>query len=160
DDKANLLSVESKTISWLPASGVIRLLAAPEPGHNLGLSETMTWAKSHDLATTSWGPFEIQKETFDRAVAQAAKLEEGKIEFKSLDGRTRSNGASNCIHVISDILPGALLNTGTARGNSATQMLVQHFHNSMIDRERTHAWVTQYLGRTEQIQGGEVVADS
>src|SRR5262245_24374527 len=54
-------ALETVTISWLPASGELRVLARPEQGRNFDLQETLRWAKDNDLTTTMRGPFEIGK---------------------------------------------------------------------------------------------------
>jgi hypothetical protein len=147
---------ESFTISWMPASGVIRLLAAPEPGKNYTLKETLDWAERLGLRTKSWGPFEISKEIYDRAVDQKNRLEGGAVRYKAIDRRFRPDTALNCIHALSDLIPGGLLNTGSAAGEAATAMIVSHYRPHLVDPERTHAWVLRASG----LAGESVILDT
>jgi len=117
------------TISWLPATQSIRLLARPESGRNLTYAESLAWAARLGIKTISWGRLEIRKDGFDAALRQWHLLNSGQVAFKALDRRGRPNMAINCIHAISDIVPGPLLQTGTARGFGAGQMLVNHFRS-------------------------------
>ena len=66
--------VEAVTISWLPASLDVKLLAPPERGNNFDLLSTMKIAQTQKAVIAAWGPFETKKDLFDRAVAQAKKL--------------------------------------------------------------------------------------
>jgi hypothetical protein len=137
---------EKFTISWMPAGGVIRLIAPPEPGKNYTLEETLDWAARLGLRTRTWGPFEIAKETYDLALEQKHRLESGQVLYKALDRRHRPHTATNCIHAVSDVLPGPLLSTGSAAGDSATAMIVAHYRPHLIDPEQVHRWVLQAAG--------------
>src|SRR5579884_195754 len=54
-----LLDVD--TISWLPATLDIRVLARrPEPGVNLTLPETLEYARHNGERVSLWGPFECR----------------------------------------------------------------------------------------------------
>ena len=132
---------ETFTISWMPASGVIRLLAPPETGKNFTLAETLEWASRHGLRTTAWGPFEVSKEVYDRAWEQKNRLESGAVRYKALDRRFRGGGAVNCIHAVSDVIPGVLLSTGSAAGEAATALILRHYRPHLIEPEQVHRWV-------------------
>jgi hypothetical protein len=147
---------ESFTISWMPASGVIRLLARPEPGMNFTFAESLRWAARQGLRTTAWGPFEIPKEILDRAADQKRRLESGAVLYKALDRRSRL-GAINCIHAVSDVIPGPLLSTGSARGETATGLIAAHYRPYVIEPERTHHWV---LRAADPQTGGADAVDS
>ncbi|MCI0684619.1 MAG: hypothetical protein L0Y71_21120 [Gemmataceae bacterium] len=136
---------ETATISWLPANGSIRILQGPVAGRNFTLSESLAWAQARGLRTTARGPFEINKQVYDRALQQKERLESGAIAYKMLDRRFRPNVATNCIHAVSDILPGPLVITGDARGDAATRTVAAHYRPYLVDSDRTHAWVMRRL---------------
>jgi hypothetical protein len=140
--------IESHTISWLPASRDVRLLRlSPERGKNFSLEETLRWAKSLNLRITMWGPYQIRQELYQRAVQQVKRLDQGKIAYKALDGRFRPEVASNCFHVISDIdTDNGLLNTGTAHGDGATLMVLNHLKRWLIRPEEVHDWAARRIG--------------
>ncbi len=143
--------VEKQTISWLPASLDIRLLRLfPERGTNLGLDETLRWARSRNSRISMWGPYPIQKELYQRALRQVKRLNEGAISFKALDRRFRPDVASNCFHAVSDIdSDNGLLNTGTAHGADASYMVLLHLKRWIIRPEEVHDWVGERLGLTD-----------
>ena len=138
-------TARSLTISWLPASGSYRLLQRPVAGRNYTLHETLAWAEERGLTTTMRGPFEIGKDVYERAAKQKERLDSGAVSYKALDRRFRPDVAINCIHAVSDILPGPLLTTGDARGEAATAMVADHFRPHLIDPERTHAVALRHL---------------
>ncbi|MFO0966013.1 MAG: hypothetical protein U0793_10575 [Gemmataceae bacterium] len=139
---------ESLTISWLPASGVVvpRLLGGGEPGRNFGLKETLDWCKRLGAPVTAWGPVEIKKELFDLAAKKKRILDSGAVSYRMLDRRGRGGDWTNCIHAVSDIVPGPLLATGTAYGEAATQMVANHLRPYLIDPDVNHESVLRYLG--------------
>src|SRR5262249_21636430 len=125
---ASQYAIEAHTISWCPASGVIRLARlCPERGVNRDLTGTLAWAPWLGAWISRWGPFQIRKELYDRAVAQECRLASGAIGYKVLDCGVRPGCASNCIHAVSDIVEGPLLQTGTAYGDEAGAMVAHHF---------------------------------
>jgi hypothetical protein len=138
-------TARSFNISWLPASGSFRLLQRPVAGRNYTLPETLKWADGRGLTTTMRGPFEIGKDVYERAAKQKERLESGAVAYKALDRRFRPDVAINCIHAVSDILPGPLLMTGDARGEAATAMVANHFRPHLIDPERTHSVALRHL---------------
>lgn len=139
-------AMEVRTISWLPASLDIRLLAPPEQGTNLDLPATLKLAKSQPVAVSMWGPFEIKKELYDRASSQIERLASGKVAFKSIDRRFRPAEATNCFHAISDIVGDNLLDTGTAYGTPATEMVLQHLSPWFVEPTKLHREVANRLG--------------
>ena len=136
---------ETATVSWLPATlNIAPLRRTPEQGRNLDLLETLDWARTVNSRVVAWGPFEVRKELYDRAVSQVERLQRGAIGYKMLDVRFRGASASNCIHAVSDIADRELLITGTAFGEPAGRMVARHFQpwitntavapDSLIDR--------------------------
>jgi hypothetical protein len=140
--------LETHSISWLPATLDIRLLRRAEPGVNLSLKASLDLSKSLETRISMWGPFQIQKELYDRALRQEAKLNRRGTLWKAADGAFRQQGeAVNCFHAVSDIdTDRGLLETGTAHGDAATEMVAQHLRRWVVDPERTHDWVADRLG--------------
>lgn len=134
--------IEIHTISWLPATlNVEPLRMRPVPGRNLGLLETLQLAVSQNADMSAWGPYRIQKDLYDRALAQIDRLNCGQISFKAIDRRFRPATASNCFHAISDILDGPLLDTGTAYGDAASEMIRDHLSGQIIERNSTYRFL-------------------
>lgn len=138
--------VEIHTISWMPATLDVHLLRAPESGVNLSLPASLNLAASNGTPVFAWGPFEIQRGLYERARAQITRLNSGEVSYKVLDTRFRPNQATNCIHAISDIAAGPLLNTGTAHGVGASQMVVNHLTPWIVEPTKTHNEILQRLG--------------
>jgi len=140
--------VEEHTISWIAQTKeIVVARAKPEPGVNLSLKESLVLATSLEEKVSMWGPFEIKKELYDRALKQIDRLESNKVEYKAIDLRFRPESASNCIHAVSDIdADDGLLETGTACGDEASQAVATHLRRWMIKPEKTHAWVSKRIG--------------
>lgn len=139
--------IESKTISWLPATLSVRLISGPEPGRNLSLQETLNHAAAIGARVSAWGPFQIKKDLFDRAFKQATRLERGDVLYKAVDYGWRPAVAINCFHAICDLDTDlGLLTTGIAYGKSATNLVVNHLRRWMIQPEQTHPWLLEKLG--------------
>ncbi len=143
--------VTAHTISWLPASlEIVPARPAPEKGKNLDLPATLKWAKSGKARIVAWGPYEIKKELFDKALQQIDRLNSGRIAYKALDLRYRGGGASNCIHAVSDVdTEGGLLQTGTAFGEAASERVVRHLRRWIADAPKTHAKIAAELKLAE-----------
>jgi hypothetical protein len=142
---------EIHTISWLPRSlNIVLFRRHPEPGANLDLESSLRWAVSRNFRVSMWGPYEIDKGLYDRAVRQEAHLNSGRVLYKALDRRFRPGIASNCIHAVSDLdIDNGLLNTGLKRGDAASRQVAQHLNHWVIAPERTHPWVASRLGVKE-----------
>jgi hypothetical protein len=139
--------VEHHTISWLPASGDVRLLRRPETGKNFSLDESLRLARSLNLRVSMLGPYQIKKELYLRAIAQVKRLNSGEIAYKAIDRRFRPDIASNCFHAISDIdADNGLLDTGAAHGDDASSMVVRHLRRWIIRPQEMHDWAIQRLG--------------
>jgi hypothetical protein len=148
----NRYQIESKTISWLPASLDIRLLRLfPEQGKNLSLKETLRYAKSENTQVSMWGPYQIRKELYERAVKQVKRLNRGATGYKAIDRRFRPEAASNCFHAISDIdMDNGMLDTGAAHGNEASYMVLEHLKRWIIRPQEKVAWIAQRLGLSDR----------
>jgi hypothetical protein len=151
-DSAKDSPIEIHTISWMPQSlDIVILRRRPEPGANLDLQSSLRWAESMNSHVSMWGPYQIKKELYDRAVEQEARLNSGRVLYKALDRRFRPGTASNCIHAVSDLdIDNGILHTGPGRGDEASNMVAQHLNRWIIDPAQTHAWVASRLGLTDQ----------
>src|ERR1700730_8742938 len=82
--------VEQHTISWIAGSLEVNLARLnPEPGVNLNLRDSLRLAQTDEEKVSMWGPFEIKKELYDRALKQIDRLESGAVGYKAIDGRFR-----------------------------------------------------------------------
>ncbi len=129
---------EAFTISRMPDSGTIPIVFMVR-GRNYTLDETLKWAAKEDAKVVAFGPTPIRQELFQTAKARKAQLERGHLSYKMLDDPVRPNRGLNCIHAVSDMLSGPLLDTGTARGEDATQMVAEHLRPYMIRPEYVDA---------------------
>jgi hypothetical protein len=147
DDKTKY-KIEEHTISWIAKTkDIVVARARPEPGVNLSLKDSLELAAALEERVSMWGPFEIKKDLYDRALKQIDRLESGKVAYKALDIRFRPETASNCIHAVSDVdADNGLLDTGTACGDEASRMVADHLARWMIKPEKTHEWVSKQLG--------------
>ena len=94
-----------------------------------------------------WGPYEIQKELYDRAVKQEARLSAGDLLYKAVDTRFRPGVAVNCIHAVSDIdTDRGLLYLGPVAGDAASFEVVKHLKRWIINPERTYPRIRSQLG--------------
>lgn len=139
-------AIEARTISWMPASLDIRLLAPPEKGVNLELSQALKHAKTINTTVSAWGPFEIQKELFDRAGEQAKRLSTGAVLFKAWGVLAKPADAINCIQAVSGVADGPLLDTGKAFGTAASRAVLQHLSRYIIEPRTVHREFTKGLG--------------
>lgn len=140
--------IDRATISWLPASGTVRLFKRAETGRNYNLEETFALVKpGHSVA--QWGPFAIQAELFERAKKQEAFLSRGGVLYKAMEPFSRPAGvALNCEHAITDIglRPGeSIVRTGTAHGHHGSYLVATHLRSWMIEPGVAHVWVARSL---------------
>jgi hypothetical protein len=144
--------VEAHTISWSPVSKEIRIARFfSEQGVNLDLYESLRWAGSLGVIVYRWGPFQIRKELYDRAVAQVARLKGGSVGYKTFDLGVRPASACNCVHALSDIdQDNGLLETGLHYGAEASYLVAHSLRRWMIEPEVTHEWVYDRLGLRDQ----------
>jgi len=140
--------IEPHTISWLPASLDVHLWRfRPEPGVNLDLEATIDFCHSNAEGIARWGPYEIEKELYDRALEQIAHLESGAVKYKAIDSGFRTDTASNCIHAISDLARKPRLRISTPGwGHFASFVITLRLRPWIIDTATTHSWVGERLG--------------
>jgi hypothetical protein len=101
--------LDVNTISWLPATLDIRVLARhPEPGVNLTLGETLEYARRNGERVSLWGPFELRASSYQRFVVQKHFLETSGIGYQCDDNvgeAARVGDGCDCIHAITDADP-------------------------------------------------------
>jgi hypothetical protein len=150
--------IEPHTISWIAKTKeIVVARLKPEPGVNLSLKESLELAVSLEEKISMWGPFEIKKELYDRALKQIDRLESNKVQYKAVDLRFRPDTAINCIHAVSDIdADNGFLDVGTASGNEASRAVAGHLRRWIIKPEKTYDWVSKKLdlGKSTITQGG------
>lgn len=106
--KADGVSIERHTISWLPAKVEIQVFSPrPEPGRNFTLEETLAIAANRPkpVRVSIWGPYEIRERTFNAFVNRKAILESGVYRYRAIDSFIRESQNVNCIHAITDMDP-------------------------------------------------------
>jgi hypothetical protein len=143
----SVYQTECHTASWIAASFRLKTLALyAEPGTALDLDATLQWARCEHLDVSMWGPFQIKKELYDRAVAHIAFLQGGGLGYKLLDHRFRPCEAVDCIHALSDIdQDRGLLETGTACGDRASYLVLLHLKRWIIDPCQTQDWILDHV---------------
>src|SRR5438132_8696000 len=112
---------EAFTISWLPRDFLTnphlcvfdgpgaRLFPKQNkcpisPGRNFTLAETIKLAVDAKNAVAMWGPYEIRKEAFNRAVARKRLLDQGKIKYRADDRLYRQDKvAISCFHAMAGL---------------------------------------------------------
>jgi hypothetical protein len=168
-DAAKNSPIEIHTISWMPQSlEIVILRRRPEPGVNLDLESSLRWAASKNLRVSMWGPYQINKELYDRAVEQETRLNSGLVLYKAIDRRFRPGTASNCIHAVADLdMDNGLLHSGQGRGDAASRQVAQHLNRWIINPEQRHTWVASRLGlngqpvnRPDQVQQSLIASRS
>ncbi len=106
----------------------------PEPGENRTTRDALELVLGHHRRVTRWGPYEIKRELYEKAMRQIDLLEGRipgkKVLYKSLDLGYRDRPETpvlNCIHAVSDIVrEPALLRTWMAYGDPAARKVVRH----------------------------------
>lgn len=146
-DEGTPASVQIDTISWYPHGERCRLFRAPEPGRNADLGATLDRCTRSRMCIYRWGPYRIEPELYERALAQKCRLEEGRVLWQAIDKRSRRSGvAINCVHAVSDIDEGrGLLEFGLASGKWASGRIACHLEPWIVDPGETHEWVLDLL---------------
>jgi hypothetical protein len=117
---------EIHTISWLPATMVVRPALLPERGENFGLHQTIRWCLDNCMRVSLWGPFEIDEDLYCRALKQIAVLESGRVRYKPVDSGYPTNRVSNCIHAVSSVAGGYRARIGSPEwGETASWYLAR-----------------------------------
>ena len=123
------------TISWLPATRVIRA-GRVERGRNFSLGETLRIARSRGYEVRAYGPYAINGELYRRASERVRALNLGRWKYTMING---PEGAMNCIAAAGEL--GGPIFTGFNYGYSASLDVVNHLSHWMPEGPRvvTHA---------------------
>jgi hypothetical protein len=108
-------TVEKIVISWGPAYN----RPGTVPGYHRTHEESLAYS-GRAATVRCW------KLKTDEACFLAAKAQRDRLRlYRMIDTRTRSRGAVNCEHAVSDVA--GFLDTGTLRGIPAGQAVADHF---------------------------------
>lgn len=148
DEKTKQRTFEALTISWFPATDIVRLVAPAEPGENRDLKRTLDRAACKKIRLSEWGPYQICPELFDRAVKQKARLECGTLGWQACDSENRPAGkAINCVHAVSDVdCDRGQCRTGIHCGEKASALIVRHLGRWIVNPCERHDWVNELIG--------------
>jgi hypothetical protein len=147
-------SLQAHTISWLPATLEIHPLdLCVERGVNLGLQETIKYAKDNGERVSMWGPYECQPGLHRRVLIQKAFMESGRVGYQCDDNRGEAAHTGNgccCIHAITDADP----DYGRENypliwfGDSASEHIVNRVHEvgGLLHPETEDDWLIEALG--------------
>jgi len=144
--------LEAHTVSWLPRNLQVRAFAlAAEEGFNFDLEQTLRWASASEARVSLWGPYQIQRELYLKAVARIRVLEGGGVRYKAVDVGYPPDRVSNCIHAVSSVVDGHPLHiTPLSWGETASFRLLEQFTPWIIEPHRapggSHPWVGRALG--------------
>lgn len=143
-------SLESFTISWLPATIDVRVLAArPETGVNLDLYQTMDAVRSSGQSVTLWGPYIVLPELYQLGLQHYWRLNSGTVQYRAISG-PRNLDISDCIHAVVDVDP--VFGRGhyplTRIGKPASAFISKQFlrHTRLDQYAQDHSWVIRRLG--------------
>lgn len=75
--------VNPATISWLSTTGAVSLLGARE-GRNYSFSDTLAIACRDGKRVGSWGPYETNRDLYQRALARIQLLASGRVAYSLL----------------------------------------------------------------------------
>jgi hypothetical protein len=139
--------VEARIISWLPANLKLRVTALmPEYGVNLGLYETLKYVRDNDERVSMWGPYQIDRAFYFRALRRIDELESGSVLYKSNDAFRAPARVTNCIHAVSAVENGApLVVFSPGWGETASYYVTRSMEPWIIDCNRKHEWVAKRL---------------
>jgi hypothetical protein len=141
-------ALEAHTISWLPATGIVRTCALfPEIGRNYELHETIQKVLGDDCRVSLWGPYEIQPDLYERALERIGQLESGRVLYKASDAIRCKDKVCNCMHAIDVLGRGPSVHEGVTRcGEDASFDILQRLSPWIVDCRQTHDWVACSLG--------------
>jgi hypothetical protein len=142
--------VYQHTISWLPASLVVRVLSpVSEQGVNLELYATLDAVLKNGESVTMWGPFEMRPEVYQRSLGIKAILDSGAAQYRAIS-TPRNLLVSDCIHAVAAVDPVfgrghyPLIRIGKPASRYIARQVMIH---SAFDQYQTHAlWLVPRLG--------------
>ncbi len=140
-------SLETICISWLAEDLDANILRhRPRVGVNLDLHFSMQHYESRGCRISMSGPFEMDREIYEKAKVRRDVLESGSVGYSPIDHRRRPKMA-DCIHAMSgvDVEPG-LLRTRSAHGDIASYFVLEHLSRWLIHPETTYPQLISRLG--------------
>ncbi len=152
-DRPDQQRVEAFTLSWMPQTMEVHTIRLrPEEGVNVELLPTLAWARDCGALVSMWGPYQIEKELYDRAVCRYWQLQSGGVKYKAIDTGYRTAAVSNCIHALSDIsFDTKRLRIGTMSwGDAASYFIALSFRAWIIGQDEVHDWLLPCLGLAGQ----------
>jgi hypothetical protein len=141
--------VEWFTISWLPCKVELTPnVPFSEPGRNIDLPTSLSIAYDHCEEVTAFGPYQIQKELYCRALHHKRLLESGEVRYKTIDTTYNPRRVSNCIHALTSFnREHARVRIGrTNFGDVASYYVAETYVPWMICEKQVHCWVADLLG--------------
>lgn len=140
--------IEAHTISWLPATMVVRTHALfPECGRNFDLHTTIRWCQDNCMRVSLWGPYRICPDLYYLALKQKAHLESGAVRFKALDSFRNTQRVTNCIHALADVLDERRVRIASPGfGETASFVILKRYEPFILDRDCPQSWVVFALG--------------
>lgn len=140
--------LEAHTISWLPEKMDVhpwRLLC--QRGRNFDLETSLDYAFSHQNQVCLWGPFQVRRELYELGMKQIVRLEQGTLQYKTIDTGYPCSLASNCIHAVTDLIPARrrIRLSSPGWGEGASKAVAVQLKPWMIDACTTHPWVAACL---------------
>jgi hypothetical protein len=143
--------VEPVTISWLPVDGDVRLRnLLPVRGKNYTLEETFAVMAGYRAQVSYWGPYEIDAGRYERAVAQAARLESGQVRYRVIDSFRNKSRVVHCVHAVTHADPvlEAIIQPVLRVGEPGTSKLAAKYAASgaFVGGPVTHDWVLSAVG--------------
>jgi hypothetical protein len=137
------------TISWLPCK--IELtpnVPFSEPGRNFDLPSSMEIAYAHCEEVTAFGPYQIEKELYCRALQHKRLLESGDVRYKLIDTTFNPRRVSNCIHALTSFnREHARVRIGrTNFGDVASYYVAETYVPWMCCPNQVHCWVADLIG--------------
>lgn len=148
-------SLDVQTISWLPktfAGSVPIWFSRPETGTNYSLEETLGFTVRYQFKIAMWGPYEISKDLFERALEKIRILKTGQILYHAPDSaksharayNANPNGAENCMHAVSDVV--RFHRTGLDWGIPASRHIFEEDYKPLLVRpDKTEDWLIPKL---------------
>src|SRR5205823_6827206 len=139
--------LETVFISWLPDDLSVTILQhQPQVGINLDLHATLQHYEDRGCRISMWGPYETERELYQKAKTRRDILEGGTVGYNAIDRRRRPMVA-DCIHAVSgvDVEPG-LFRSRSAHGDIASYYVLEHLSKWLIQPEVIHLELVQRLG--------------
>jgi hypothetical protein len=146
----NSYALQVHSISWLPRTNVIRPRSPfPEPGVNLDLYQSIAATSSQGESIAMWGPFVIDKPSYDHSLQQALYFESGAAWYRAVS-TMRTAPIYNCITAVATIDtifsdgPTPLLHPGKPAARYFAQQVMSRSGYNQVSQD--HSWLIARLG--------------